>query len=214
MVWEHWFVYFVFCASIVDFSSSEIVSKSKHRSITTSHVNLRDTTASERARASENGQQESDFGGFAESGRNHTIANTQDAALFGNNLQTSRCTGMASATETGTSIPTLETAQTLPAQQCGLGDSSDDESDARPPPRSPAALSPGIERRGRDMQRSPASLRSVAPAGLSPRSAAAWAAGLSPRARLPEGLWAEDPAGGAFQLDDSTLSGSSDSSST
>jgi hypothetical protein len=64
------------------------------------------------------------------------------------------------------------------------------------------------------MQRSPASLRSVAPAGLSPRSAAAWAAGLSPRSRLPEGLWGEDPAGGgsAFQLDDSTLSGSSESS--
>ncbi len=62
------------------------------------------------------------------------------------------------------------------------------------------------------MQRSPASLRSVAPAGLSPRSAAAWAAGLSPRSRLPEGLWGEDPAGGgAFQLDDSTLSGSSES---
>jgi hypothetical protein len=99
-------------------------------------------------------------------------------------------------------------------QQIDLSDSSEDEP-RQPPPRTSAAQSqsPGIERRGRDMQRSPASLRSVAPAGLSPRSAAAWAAGLSPRARLPEGLWAEDPAGGAFQLDDSTLSGSSESSS-
>lgn len=119
------------------------------------------------------------------------------------------------------SINPLGSAQTLRAtadvpQRVDLSDSSEDDAGEQRPPapqRSPNGLSPGVERRGRDMQRSPASLRSVAPAGLSPRSAAAWAAGLSPRARLPEGLWAEDPAGGAFQLDDSTLSGSSESSS-
>ena len=109
------------------------------------------------------------------------------------------------------SQPRAAAANSSNAPQAEESDLFSSEPDVQPPRAPHLQASPllerspgGTERRGRDMQRSPASLRSTAPTGFSPRSAAS--AGLSPRSRLPENLWTEDIADDReFHLDDSSI---------